>query len=80
VSIFPFLRLIFLESLDLPLDIPLRLFEILDHVALFARSPYVFDRIPAAEIKVLRDLDTLDAARMGGVMAGVIDGVVAHGW
>jgi len=49
------------QSLNLSVNIPSRLPQILDHIALFACPPQVFNRITTAEIEVFRDLDALHA-------------------
>jgi len=39
------------------------------------RSPQILNSIPHVEVMVLRDLDALDAAGVGGVVGGVVDGI-----
>ena len=63
----------FLNPLDLSLDIPSGFFEILDLAVLLAGPPDVFDGIAPAEVKMLGDCDTLDAARVALVVRRMVD-------
>jgi len=47
------------QSLNLSVNIPSRLPQILNFIALFTRTPKVLDRIAPAEIQMLGDLDAL---------------------
>ena len=62
-----------LQSLDLAVDIPSGLFEILDLAVLLAGSPDVFDGVAPAEVEMLGDCDTLDAARVAFVVRRMVD-------
>ena len=62
-----------LQSLDLAVDIPSGLLEILDLAVLLSGSPDVFDGVASAEVKMLGDRDTLDAAPVAFVVRRMVD-------
>jgi hypothetical protein len=65
-------------ALDLPLDVPHSLLEILDGIALQVSTPDVLDGVAETKAHVLGDLYALDTAGVLGVVLGVVDGVVVH--
>lgn len=58
---------------NLSVEIPTRLFQILNLIAFVAGPPDVFDGVTPAEIHVLGHLNTLNAARVRRVVGRVID-------
>jgi hypothetical protein len=66
-----------LEPVDLLVEVPACLLQVLDLLLriLLSGPPDVLDRVAAAEIEVLHDLDALHPARVLPVVRGVVDGL-----
>lgn len=60
------------HALKLPLDVPHSLLQVLFPVFLPARAPEVLHGVPETEAHVLRDLDTLNAGRVVGVVGWMV--------
>ena len=65
-------RSCFAPAVNFPVDVPTRLFKILQRIVFQVCPPQVFDGVPNAEPHVLSDLDALNAARVAGVVRRVV--------